>query len=111
MTSRCPHCRALVIDTVDNDTAGIPIALHPTPVPRQYALLHIAAGGRAVIAEHDQTWGNRGTRYYHLDSWRILSDNLTHYPHYVQHQCGVTPPTIPAPPPVYRPDEGETPPW
>ena len=106
---RCPHCRQPVTRTIDNDTAGIPITLHPTPVPRQYALLHIANGGRAVIAESDRTWNQRGTRYYHLSSWRISNQQLAHYPHYVTHECGVTPPTIPDP--LSPQPEGDTPPW
>ncbi len=105
----CPHCRAHIIRAVDNDVAGLPVTLHPLPVPRDYALLHIINGGRAVIAESDRTWMARGTRYYHLDAWRIPNPRLAHHPHYVTHQCGVTPPTIPDPPSPQP--EGDTPPW
>lgn len=103
-TNRCPHCRAPITLTVDNDTAGLPITLHPTATTRAYALLHIAAGGHAVIAENDRTWNARATRYYRLDRWRIPNTNLTNYPHHVTHTCGVTPP--PADPPATPPIEG-----
>lgn len=96
----CPHCRAHIIKAVDNDTAGLPITLHPTPVPRLYALQAIATGSRAVIAEHDRTYRNQRTRYYDLDQHRIRNPRLATHPHYVQHVCGATPPTIPAPPPT-----------
>lgn len=95
--TRCPHCRAPVTTTVDNDTAGLPITLHPHPTTRAYALLHIADGGRAVIAESDRTWQQQQTRYYALDAWRIPNPSLATYPHYVDHQCGVTPPPVEQP--------------
>ena len=94
----CPHCHQRVIRTVDADTCGLPITLHPTPVPRDYALLTIAAGHRAVTAESDNTFRNKRTRYYDLNADRIPNPRTAHKPHYVEHVCGATPPTTPAPP-------------
>lgn len=95
--TRCPHCRQPTITTTDNNPAGLPIVLHPAPTTRTYALLHIANGGRAVIAESDGDWRRPSTSYWILDAWRIPNTNLATRPHYVEHVCGVTPPT-PEPP-------------
>ena len=99
--SVCPNCRAPVTTTVDNDVAGLPITLHPSPTTRRYALLAIAAGHQAVTAEHDGTWNAQRTRYYALDAWRIPNKRTATQPHYVEHACGVTPPPPdpPQPPP------------
>ena len=100
--TRCPHCRQPTITTIDNNPAGLPIVLHPHPTSRLHALTTIANGHRAVIADSDGDWRHPSTSYWVLDAWRIPNTNLEHRPHYVEHQCGATPPPPdpPTPPPA-----------
>ncbi len=98
--SHCPACRKPTTTTVDNDTAGLPVTLHPAPTSRWHALTQLATGHLAVVAESDRTWGQQSTRYYRLDEWRIHNTHLARSPHYVQHVCGVTPPPPDPPTPA-----------
>lgn len=100
-TARCPHCHQPVTRTVDDEVAGLPVDLHPAPVPPAWARL-AAAAGLTVVATHRH---RRTTSRHRVDhQWRGVRDHDTHH---VEHICGHTPPAAPPPPPrtATRPDE------